>query len=320
MIKKLIIAILFAASPGLQLHPQTGLQRRAHAPEEYVLSEGDQIILHVTDLDEISDKPLKIDPGGYIDLPLAGRVQASGLTLEQFKAEVALKLSKYINSPEISVNLSSSDSRPVSVIGEVNNPGVHQLAGSKRLLEVISLSGGLKPDAGPNVIVTREQKWGKIDASSAKVDLSTGYSTATFSVDSLMSSKYPEQNILVKPNDVISVPKADLIYVVGDVQKAGGFQLTTHPTLSLLQALSLAQGLAPDNAAGRSRILRPVPGGDGVPREIPVDVNKIFAGKAPDVQLYANDVLFIPHSGAKVTARRAMEAAIGVGSGLLIYK
>jgi polysaccharide biosynthesis/export protein len=319
MIKKLIILLLFGLS-CLHLPAQTSLQRRVRAPDEYVLSEGDHIVLPVTDMEEISEKAIRIDPNGYVDLPLAGRIPASGLTLEQFKVEVASKLSKYINSPQITVNLVESESRPVSVIGEVNNPGVHQLAGSKHLLEVISLSGGLKADAGPVIIVTREQKWGKIEVSGANVDLSTGASTATFSVDALMASKDPSDNILVKPNDVISIPKADLIYVVGDVRKAGGFQLSTHPTLSLLQALSLAEGLGPDNAASHSRILRPVPGGDGVPREIPIDVNRIFAGKAPDVQLYANDVLFIPHSGAKATGRRAVEAAIGITSGLLIYR
>ncbi len=64
----------------------------------------------------------------------------------------------------------------------------------------------------------------------------------------------------------------------------------------------------------------PAPGSDGTPREIPVDINKIISGKAPDVQLLANDVLFVPHSGVKVTSRRALEAAIGISSGLLIYR
>jgi hypothetical protein len=82
----------------------------------------------------------------------------------------------------------------------------------------------------------------------------------------------------------------------------------------------MAEGLSPDNAAKHARILRQVPGGDGIPHEIPVDIEKIEQGKAPDVQLAANDVLFIPHSGAKVVSRRALEAAIGVSTGILIYR
>src|ERR1700733_3595563 len=179
MIKKFTIILLFVFS-CLHSPAQTSLQKRVHAPDEYVLSEGDHIVLHVTDMEELSEKPVRIDPNGYVDLPLAGRILAGGLTLEQFKSAVASRLSKYINSPQISVNLAESESRPVSVIGEVNNPGVHQLPGSRHLLEVISLSGGLKADAGPVVIVTREQKWGKIETPGAKVDLSTGASTASF--------------------------------------------------------------------------------------------------------------------------------------------
>ncbi len=296
------------------------LQHRAPAPAQYVLGPGDAIELHVADMDEISDKPIRVGPNGNVDLPLAGQIHAAGLTLDQFKQQLGDKLSKYITSPEISVNLTESGSQPVSVIGEVNNPGVHQLAGTKRLLEVISLSGGLKADAGPSVIVTREPRWGGIAGPDAKLDPGTGYSTATFSIDQLMSGKDPQDNIVIEPNDVISVPRADLVYVVGDVKKAGGFQLTTHQTISLLQALSLAEGTGPDNAASHARILRHSPGDDGMPKEIPVNVKKILEGKAPDMPLYANDVLFIPNSAAKTASRRAIEAAIGVGSGIAIYR
>ena len=314
-----ILQILFLVLIASTALAQTALQRRSPPASDYVLGIGDQINIHVAEMEELPDKPLTIDPSGYIDLPLVGRVQAAGFTISQLKINLSDKLSAYIKTPDISINLSISGSEPVSVIGAVSNPGVQQLSGSKQLLEVISLSGGLKPDAGPNVIVTRQPRWGGIDAPNTKVDPATGYITATFSLDSLMASKDPRENIVMRPDDVVSVPRADLVYVIGDVQKAGGFQLSTHETVSLLQALSLAQGLGPDNAANRARILRQLPGGDGTPRELPVDVGKILEGKAPDVQLHANDVLFIPKSGVKVTARRAMEAAIGVTSGILIY-
>ena len=318
LLKTIGSALLFSSIASLQA--QITLQRRPPAVADYVLGAGDQIVLHVTDMEELSDKPIAIDPSGFIDLPLAGRIEAGGLTLEQFKALVVTKLSKYITSPQVSVNLAQSGSQPVSVLGEVNNPGVHQLSGARRLMEVLSLSGGLKADAGPNVLVTREPQYGGINSQSARLDPATGYTIATFSLDSLTASKAPEDNIVIEPNDVISVPKAELIFVVGDVKKSGGFQLSTHPTLSLLQAIALAEGMTPDSAGGRARILRTAPNGDGTVREIPVDVNKIFAGKAPDVQLMANDVLFIPHSGAKVFAKRAAESALGLTTGLLIYR
>lgn len=305
---------------SLPLCSQTTLQRRPEQPQAYVLGPGDQIVLHVADVDDMPQGPIKIDPSGLIDLPLVGRVQAGGLTVDQLHAELATKLGKYVHDPDITINLSGMESRPVSVIGEVSNPGIHQLTGPTRLLDVVSLSGGLKPDAGPTLLVTRDARWGKLEGSDVKLDPATGATTESIPVDALLKLKDPNDNIMMRPGDVVSVPKGDLIYVVGDVKKAGGFVLSTHRTMSVMEAVSLAEGLGPDSAASNARILRPNPNGEGDHTLIPVNVNKIFQGKEPDVKLYADDILFVPHSGFKVGSRRAIEAAIGITTGMLVYR
>ncbi len=286
---------------------------------EYVLGPGDEIVLHVVDLDDIPDKPFRIDPSGAIDLPLAGKVEAGGLTVEQLKAVLTTKLAKYISAPHISINLTDDQSRPVSVIGAVNSPGVHQLQGPKRLIEVISLAGGVRADAGSAVIITRQTKWGALPLAGARTDETEGFSTATLSLDSLLSAKHPAENIPILPNDVISVPKADLVYVVGDVKKAGGFQLSSHASMSVLQALSLSEGFGPAASPKNARIMRPTEQDASKMQEIPVDLQKVFAGKSPDVALYANDVLFVPNSLAKSSARRVAEAILQAGTGVAIY-
>jgi polysaccharide export outer membrane protein len=301
-------------------HAQVKLIPRPAPVPEYTLGAGDQIVIHIVDMDEISDKPIRIDPNGFVDLPLLGRLQVSGLTVEQFKEQLKVKASKYVNTPQISVALTDNQSRPVSILGEVNNPGVHQLQGPKRLIEVISLAGGARADAGPKVIVTRQMKWGPIPLPDAKTDLTDGFSRATVSLDDLLNSTTPSENIVIEPNDVISIPRADVVYVVGNVRKAGGFQLTSHGSVSLLQAVALAEGMSQDAAGNRARIIRPAPGGDGKPKEILVNVNNVFSGKEPDVPLYANDVLFIPNSIAKSSMRRSAEAVLQITTGLLIYK
>ena len=285
----------------------------------FVLGPGDQLTLHVEDVEEISDKPVRIDPDGGLDLPLIGRVHAAGLTLQQFKAVLADKLSKYVNAPQISVNLTDNQSRPVSVIGEVNAPGVHQLPGPRTLIEVISLAGGVKPDAGSKVVITREIERGTLPLPNAQTDPSGKFTTATLSLDDLLTAKRPADNIAIEPEDVISIPKGDVVYVVGDVRRAGGFPLTSHETMTILQALSLAEGLGPDPATKNSKILRQVPGRNGKPLEIPVDVKSIFAGKESDVPMYAGDILFIPTSAAKSGARRTTEAIVQVATGLAVY-
>jgi polysaccharide export outer membrane protein len=79
-------------------------------------------------------------------LPLVGRQQAAGLTIEQFERQIAEKLKKYVREPEVDINVLETRSQPVSILGAVRNPGVHQLQGSKTLFEVISMAGGLAPD------------------------------------------------------------------------------------------------------------------------------------------------------------------------------
>ena len=315
--KLLLICMLVCAQSCLQA--QVMHRRPSEQPPDYVLGVGDQLSVHVTDMQDLPSTPVRIGPNGTLDFPLIGQVQASGLTLNQFREELSTKLSKYITSPDIAINLVESQGRPVSVVGEVSNPGMHQLVGPQRLLDVISLSGGLKPDAGPSVMVTREARWGKLDAGPVTVDPATGTTSTSFPLDGLLSLKHPEENIVIEPGDVISVPRADLIYVVGDVRKAGGFELTTHRTMSLLHAVTLAEGLGPDNSASHARIIRPAPNGDGSMSEIPIDIPKIFAGKAPDVQLFANDVLFVPDSSFKKAGGKAVDAAIGLTTGILIY-
>lgn len=296
------------------------IPRQQPATAEYTLGPGDQVVVRVVDMEEFTDRSVRIDPNGFVDLPMVGRIQASGLTIDQLKDTLSSKLSRYISAPQVTLNLSENQNQTVSVLGSVNTPGIHPLPGPRRLIDVLSLAGGLKPDAGSRVILTRQMKWGALPVTGSKVDGTGGFSTVSLSLDDLLTAATPSENIFIRPGDVVSVPKADIVYVVGDVKRAGGFPLSSHPTISILQALSLAEGLDHDASPNRARILRPTPGGDGKPKEIPVDISKILAGQNPDVPLFANDVLFIPNSIMKSGSRRAAEAILQAATGIAVYR
>ena len=298
---------------------QSTLQRRPAAPPEYVLGVGDEVLIRIVDLDDIPDRPMRIDPNGLLDLPLVGGVQASGMTLGELKRELGVRYGKYLQSPQITINLTDDKGHPVSVVGEVNSPGVQQLQGPRRLVEVIAMAGGIKSDAGSTVVVTRQLRWGSIDAAGATVNAAAGVSTVTLPLNDLLSSKAPMDNILVEPNDVISIPKADIIYVLGNVKRAGGYPIPQRGQISILKVVALAEGLDTNAAAGKTRILRPA-NGDGAPREISVDLAKIYEGKAPDVPLFADDIVFVPNSLLKSSAKRATDAILSVATGVIIYR
>src|ERR1700722_3594013 len=99
------------------------------AADTYTLGPGDQIIVRVLNLEEIDTKPVPIDLKGSINLPVAGRIQASGLTTEQLEAAIAERLKKVLVKPDVSVYLAEMRSQPVSLLGQVQTPGVHQLQG-----------------------------------------------------------------------------------------------------------------------------------------------------------------------------------------------
>jgi polysaccharide export outer membrane protein len=287
-------------------------------PDTYALGSGDQIVVRVPNVEEIDSKPIPIDLRGNINLPVAGRIRASGLTTEQLEGVIAGRLTKFLVHPDVTVYLAETRSQPVSILGEVQAPGVHQLQGRKNLFEVLSLAGGLRQEAGNVVNITRRLEWGPIPLAGAANDSTGQFSVASVEVRSVMSASNPAENILIMPNDVISVPKADTIYVIGAVKKPGAYILGQHRTLSALQILALAEGADKTAATKNARIMRVLPGSNDR-SEIPVDLKTILSGKMPDVPLMADDILFVPTSTAKAAGYRTLEALVQGGS-LLIYR
>jgi polysaccharide biosynthesis/export protein len=289
-----------------------------NAPSTYMLGPDDQITLYVSDAEEISGKPMRIDMRGDINLPMAGRIHAAGLTAEQLEVAIENRLKRFFQDPEVVVSITEFRSQPISVLGAVNTPGVHQLQGRKTLFEVLSLAGGLRQDAGAKVKITRNLQWGRIPLPNAKDDITGKFSVASVSVKSVMNATDPTENIAIKPQDVISVPKADLVYVVGSVHKPGAYVLGENESLSALQVLSLAEGLDKTAAPTKAKIMRAL-AGTSKRSEVPVDLKKLMGGKGTDLSLKADDILFVPDSAAKSVTARTLEAAVQIGTGMAVY-
>jgi polysaccharide export outer membrane protein len=287
----------------------------------YALGSQDVVAVRVQDIDEYNAQnlpPVRIDGEGNIRLPLIGRVHAAGLSVAQLESHVRDQLSRIMNDPDVSVTVTEFGSRPVSVLGAVRNPGVHQISGNKTLYEVLSLAGGLSPDAGNGIEITRHASAGTLPLAGAAPDASGQYVVARLDVRKVMEAKDPTVNINVLPDDVITVPKADMVYVIGAVKKSGGFILNEKEQMSVLQALSLAEGLDNVAAAKGARILRQNDG-ETARVEIPINLSLVLEGSKQDMPLHANDILFVPTSKAKNASVRALEAAIQIGTGVVIY-
>lgn len=285
-------------------------------PTKYVLGPGDEIVIIALNAEDIANKPIRITAGGDLNLPMVGRIHVAGMTVEQLEGELTERLKKYIRNPEVAVNVTGFKSQPVSVIGFVGTPGVIQLEGRKTLIEVLSMAGGLKQDAGYRVKITRKGEWGPIPLPSATP---TGdYSVAEVNIRGINDASHPEENILILPFDVISVPRAEVVYVMGEVRKPGGFALNDRQSISVLQAIALSEGLGFNASAKNSKILRPVPGANH--QEIAINLEQLLQGKTKDVTLQPDDILFVPNSSAKSAFHKTIDGVINGLGGALIYR
>jgi len=315
-------SILAAQEPqkpdSVQAKPDT-VQAKPDTTERstYILGPGDDIVVKALDVDEIKETATRIDMQGEIKLPLIGKVHAGGLTAEDLESVIKSRLKIYILDPDVIVSVTTYRSQPVMILGAVTQPGVHQLEGRKTLFEVISEVGGVRPDAGHDIKITRQKEWGRIPLPGCMEDPTGQFYVAEVSVKSVMQAKNPTENIEIKPRDVITVPQVRVVYVIGAVKKSGGYPLGDAESMTVLQALALSDGLDRLAAPKNARIMRVSPGSQSR-TEIPVDVKKIFAGKGNDVALGADDILFIPTSGQKAAALRAAEAAIGLSNTALL--
>jgi polysaccharide export outer membrane protein len=285
----------------------------------YLLGPDDQVSVNLRDVKEIEFKPVRIDSAGNLQLHYVGKLHAAGLTVEELAKAIADRLTDYVNNPNVTVEVTEFGSQPVSVMGAVNKPGVYQLKGNKSLVEVLSLAEGLRNDAGYSIRITRHKEYGPIPLPNATSDSGGEFSVGEVSVSAIMEARNPGTNILIRAHDVISVPRAEMVYVVGSVRRPGGFVLGEKESMSVLQAISMAEGIDRTAAPGDAKIIRtPASGAKRV--EIPVNVKKVLASQEPDPRLLPNDILFIPNSTTKSVAARSVEAAIQLATGVVIFR
>ena len=290
-----------------------------NAHGSYRLGPGDEVTIEVIGEEEIPRSPIPVGADGVIHVPLVGAVTVEGLGVGEVGVLLTGRYRTYIHDPQVIVRIVNFNSQPVSVIGAVKQPGLHQLRGRKSLIEVLALAGGLREDAGHVVKITRRREQGPIPLATARDDSTGRFNVASANIEDVLKANNPADNVIIEPNDVISVPRAEMVYVIGAVNRSGGFVLRERESISVLQALSLAGGVHGTAAVKRARILRPAHGG-GERAELPINLKRIMASSAEDVALQPEDILFVPNSSGKTAAGRAADAAIRVATGVAIFR
>jgi polysaccharide export outer membrane protein len=263
----------------------------------YVLGSNDQILIRVPAVDEINERPFRIDTEGFITLPLINRVKAAGLTVQALEAGITERLGQYVRQPQVSITVVQFRSEPVFVMGEFRAPGIYPLEG-RTLVEMLSTTGGLLPTASRRIKITRRAEYGPIPLPQAIEDPDRKLSTVEISMTSLSENLNPDEDIVLKPYDIVSVDRAERVYVSGEVTKVGAVEFGARDTISVAQALTEAGGFTQFANRNKVRVLRPI-SGTAKRAEIDIDLKRVFEGKDNDFPLLPNDVLFVPRASAK---------------------
>jgi polysaccharide export outer membrane protein len=265
---------------------------------DYIFAPGDQILIRAPGMEEINEKPFRIDAEGFLSMPVLGRVKAAGLTQAQLEAELVKRLREFIVQPQVFVIPVQFKGNPVFFDGMFLRPGIYTLQGRRTLLEMLTVVGGLQPNASRRVKIRRQAEYGLIPLPGAVEDPEKKFSAVEISMASLRESINPAEDIVLQPYDVVSVERAEMIYVSGEVAKIGGIELGERSSLSVTQALALSGGFTKDANRSRARVLRPVLNTNRR-AEIDVDLNGIYEGKVNDFPLLPNDVLFVSRSNQR---------------------
>ena len=301
--KKLLLFVLAIGLAPAAERPLSPLQPGGR-DAEYRVGPGDTLEVAVFEVDELG-RSATISNDGRIRLPLIGPVEVGGKTPHEIESEIsALYADGYLRDPQVTVSVADFRSQPVSVLGAVREPGVYQLLGRRRLSEVLALAGGLSEEVGDTVRITRtgEQAQREIQVSVANM---------------LSPHPAPEDDPFIEPHDAIQIGKAGIVYVLGAVGRPGGFPIREQEPMTALRAISLAEGTEGVAARKRARIIRRRNGSE---MELPIRLDRILAGKAPDLALEANDIVYLPDSKLKKSMNRGSEAIIQMATGLVIWR
>lgn len=259
----------------------------------YVLGPNDQILIRAAEVEEISDKPFRIEEDGFVNLPLVGRLRAGGLAIRDFEAVLIESLKKFIREPRVMINVVQYRSAPVFFVGAFQKPGIYPLQGKRTLVEMLTAIGGLTPQASRRIKLTRRTENGKIQLPNVYEDPEGKYTSVEISMGSLRENVNPAEDIVLEPFDIITVERAELIYVTGEVGRKGGLELGERESMSILQVLTMSGGALDGANMKKVRVLRPVLSSSRR-AEINIDITRVLAGQDSDFPLLANDVLYVP--------------------------
>jgi polysaccharide export outer membrane protein len=296
-----------AEDPRLNELWQRRLSTVGGGHDDYPIGAGDVLTVSVPEIEEISDRKVRVSANGAIELPLVGVVLAGGLTEDGLASELDRKLQKYMFNPQASVFVDEYRNREVAVVGAVNKPGLLVLnSPAETILDVLTQAGGVAPTAADElVLIPGDERAAEgsgmsgaaqSDAAGAMAMANSAHAVSISLRSTSLTGSGKYLNLPVRPGDVIVVPGGGQVMVVGWVQHPGHFDVGSG--LTALGAIGEAGG--PMYAADTKDITLIRSEKDGSKSTIRVNLARVSHGEEPDIAVKANDVIDVPYSDWRI--------------------
>jgi polysaccharide export outer membrane protein len=254
--RRLVLPVLFMCAL-VPAAAQTTAANRPAASADYVVGAQDVLTITSYDQADLSGK-FTVETDGTFTFPMIGRVKAGGMTLRQVEGQVKkqLKDEGFFNNPQITVSVDQYKSQKIFVVGEVRTPGSYPLSGDMNLVEALARAGSTLPTASGEVVIVHP----RIGHASGPVlpNQESADNVVRIDIRDLQNGSL-SQNAALRDGDTIFVPRAESVYVFGQVKNPGAYALQQKDT-TVLQALSLAGGVTDRGSTGRIQIARIVNG------------------------------------------------------------
>ena len=184
-----------AATPVADASPSQPVTAEVSKPHDdsFVIGANDVLAINVWKEPDVS-RSVPVRSDGKISLPLAGEIQASGLTPLKLEQDIASKLQSYISEPEVTVIVQQINSQKFNILGMVSKPGSYSLTNSSTVLDAIAAAGGFRDFAKQkSIYVLRHNPNGT-------------ESRLPFNYKDVVKGKNPDQNVKLQPNDTVVIP------------------------------------------------------------------------------------------------------------------
>mgnify|MGYP003288439141 CR=1 FL=1 len=276
--------------------------------DRYRIGPGDVLDIRVYNRPQLSREAVRVEGSGMIRMPLIEtEIQAGCLTEGELAKEISTRYAKYYKNLQVDVFIKEYHSRQVAIIGAVNEQSRFELQRRVRLLELLTYAKGPSPRAGQTINIVHSTT-----GSPCKKDNDTAASVpfTSYKLSDVLQGD-PKSNPYLEAGDIITLPEADQVYVVGNVFSP--ITIALKEPITLTRAIAMAGGLRQDTSKDKIRVIRQEPG-TTIRKEIIVDLSAIEKKRSEDLSLLPNDIIDVPASAGKSFLRSLVQGvAPGVG-------